>query len=46
MKQRVHDLLELNRNEALSSDEHAELDDFLRMEHFMTMLKLKTRSHL
>ena len=42
---RVQELLERNRNRTLTADEQAEMDEFLRMEHFMTMLKLKTRLH-
>ena len=40
---RLQDLLAHNRNDALTPDEQAEMDEFLRMEHFMTMLKLKAR---
>jgi hypothetical protein len=40
---RVQELLERNRIGSLTPDEQAEMDEFLRMEHFMTMLKLKAR---
>ncbi len=40
---RMQDLLERNRTAGLTPDEQAEMDEFLRMEHFMTMLKLKAR---
>ncbi len=40
---RVQQLMERNRNGSLTADEQAEMDEFLRMEHFMTMLKLKAR---
>lgn len=40
---RMQDLLERNRTAGLTADEQAEMDEFLRMEHFMTMLKLKAR---
>ena len=40
---RVQELMERNRNGSLTADEQAEMDEFLRMEHFMTMLKLKAR---
>jgi hypothetical protein len=40
---RVQELLSRNRSGSLTADEQAEIDEFLRMEHFMTMLKLKAR---
>ncbi len=40
---RVQELMALNRSGSLTADEQAEMDEFLRMEHFMTMLKLKAR---
>lgn len=40
---RVQELMERNRSGSLTADEQAEMDEFLRMEHFMTMLKLKAR---
>jgi hypothetical protein len=40
---RVQELLARNRSDSLTPDEQAEMDEFLRMEHFMTMLKLKAR---
>jgi hypothetical protein len=43
MQQRVSELLEKNRQGILSSEEHAELDEFTRLEHFMRMLKIKAR---
>jgi hypothetical protein len=40
---RVQELLAHNRDGSLTPAEQAEMDEFLRMEHFMTMLKLKAR---
>lgn len=40
---RVQELMARNRSGSLTADEQAEMDEFLRMEHFMTMLKLKAR---
>ena len=37
---RLRDLLDRNRNENLSADERVELDEFSRMNHFMSMLKI------
>lgn len=42
----ISDLLQRHRDDQLSDAERAEMEDFLRMEHFMTMLKLKTRLYL
>jgi len=38
--------LERNRQEMLSSEERAELDEFTRMNHFMNMLKIRARQKL
>jgi hypothetical protein len=46
LEQRAHELLELNRQNRLTDDERAELEDFMRMEQFMTILKIKARLHL
>lgn len=40
---RMQELLERNRTAGLTPAEQTEMDEFLRMEHFMTMLKLKAR---
>ncbi len=40
---RMQELLERNRTIGLTPAEQAERDEFLRREHFMTMLKLKAR---
>jgi hypothetical protein len=44
--QRLHDLLDRNSADLLTSDERAELDEYMRMNHFLIMLKLKTRLKL
>ena len=46
LKQQLAYLLEQNRHDALSSNERVELDEFLRMNHFMNMLKLRARQKL
>ena len=43
LKQRSHYLLEQNRHEKLTDDERAELDKFIDMNHFVNMLKIRTR---
>jgi hypothetical protein len=43
---RLRTLLERNRNGVLTSEESAELDDFVRMNHFMSMLKIRARRKL
>jgi PAS domain-containing protein len=43
---RAQELLQRRRDDTLTPDERAEMDEFIRMEHFMTMLKLKTRLNL
>lgn len=39
-------LLDKNRDGDLSANERAELDEFQRMNHFMTMLKARARQKL
>jgi hypothetical protein len=46
LKQRLSYLLDQNRQGVLSPDEKSDLDEFLRMNHFMTMLKLRARLKL
>jgi hypothetical protein len=46
LDERLHDLLERNRKAQISLDEQAELDEFIRMDHLITMLKLKARLRL
>jgi len=40
---RISELLHRNKEESLTSDEEAELDEFLKVEHFVRMLKIKAR---
>ena len=37
---RVHDLLAANRENRLTPDDQAELDEFERVNHFVSMLKI------
>ncbi len=46
LEQRLSDLLEQNRQETLTAEERGELDEFLRMNHFMNMLKIRARQKL
>ena len=45
-EQRLSDLLEQNRQETLTAEERGELDEFMRMNHFMNMLKIRARQKL
>jgi hypothetical protein len=46
LKQRSQYLLDRNRQDLLSAEERAELDEFTRMNHFMNMLKIRARQRL
>lgn len=46
LQQRLTELLDKNRSGHLSENEQGELDEFLRMNRFMSRLKLKARKHL
>jgi hypothetical protein len=46
LEQRLSDLLKRNRQDALTAEGRAELDEFLRMNHFMNMLKIRAREKL
>jgi hypothetical protein len=46
LDQRLHYLLDQNSADQLSREERRELDDFLTMNRFLKMLKLKTRIRL
>lgn len=46
LEQRLSYLLEQNRHDALAVEERSELDEFLRMNHFMNMLKIRARQKL
>jgi hypothetical protein len=43
---RIRDLLGRNKEGALTEDEQIELDEFLRVEHFVRMLRIKARQKL
>ena len=40
---RLDELLEQNKTTGLSQDERAELDEFLRMNHLLKMVRLKAK---
>lgn len=46
LQKRLSELLELNRTQRLTGAEQTELDEFLRMNRFMSRLKLKARQKL
>jgi hypothetical protein len=46
LEQRLSYLLDQNRHEALTQTERYELDEFLRMNHFMNMLRIRAREKL
>ena len=43
LEQRLSFLLEQNGEDALTAEERRELDEFLRMNHFMNILKIRAR---
>ncbi len=46
MQERVNELLEKNRTDRLTPAESAELDEYVRIDHLITMLKAQTLSYL
>ena len=46
LQARMHDLMQKNRADSLSLEEEAELDEFLRMNRFMSRLQAKTKQTL
>lgn len=46
LQKRLSELLEKNRHDELSDDDEAELDEFLRMNRFISRLKLRARKKL
>jgi hypothetical protein len=46
LDQRLHTLLDQKSRDGLGPKEQAELDEFLRMNHFLNMVVLKARLHL
>lgn len=45
-QERIDYLLDKNRNERLNDAEHAEMNETLRMDHFMTLLKARIHKKL
>lgn len=46
LEQRALYLLEQNRQNSLTTEERIEFDDMLRLNHFMSMLKIRARQKL
>lgn len=46
LEHRLSHLMERNRQDRLAEEERLELDEFLRMNHFMNMLKIRARQKL
>lgn len=44
-RERVSELIELEKTEALSPDEKHELDYYMQLEHLMRMAKILARKH-
>jgi hypothetical protein len=46
LKERSHYLFERNRQDALTLEEQHELDEFMRLNHFVNMLKIRAQQKL
>ena len=46
LNERLHELLDKNSHDAITSEERTELDHFLEIDHIFTMLKAKARLKL
>jgi len=46
LNERLHELLDKNREEGLKAEENAELESFLKIGHLLTILKAKARLKL
>ena len=46
LNERLHELLDKNREEGLKAEENAELESFLKIGHVLTILKAKARLKL
>lgn len=46
LQDRARDLLDANRDGTLTPEQRAELDEFARLNHFMSMLKARARAKL
>jgi hypothetical protein len=45
-EERLHYLLDVNRTDRLTKEEQVELDEYLKLEHFVRMVKIKAREKL
>jgi hypothetical protein len=45
-EERINALLDANRNRALSAEEQGELDESIRVEHLMRMVKIRAYARL
>lgn len=45
-EERINELLDANRNRALTAEEQAELDEALRVEHLMRIVKIRAYARL
>jgi hypothetical protein len=45
-KQRVSDLIDKEKNNALTAEEKSELDYYMQLEHLMRMVKIRAHQHL
>jgi hypothetical protein len=46
LQARAHDLLEKNRQGSLTDEERAEMEEFRRIDHLLTLIKAKARLRL
>jgi hypothetical protein len=46
LQERLHRLLDGNRNQTLNEAERAELEEYLKLEHFVRQLKIRAREKL
>jgi hypothetical protein len=46
LQDRARELLDANRDSTLTAEQRAELDEFGRLNHFMSMLKARARAKL
>jgi hypothetical protein len=46
LQRRAHELLDKNREGSLSDEERAEMEEFRRIDHLLTLIKAKARLQL
>jgi hypothetical protein len=46
LQNRLRDPLQGNRNGTLTAEERAKLEEFCRITHFLSMLKIRARKHI